>query len=256
MKEVTIDNVRERIKAIASRGNSEYGIGLTLKEEFELACLRQLVASQERIAELEESDREQMAELYRRNATIHRLQQQPAPVAHDAEPSLNAMMRALDAFYADDDVPERAMLAAFKILLADVRKKELPVKTLAKALENAPPATHDNQGRKQTATDNTAQQFEALATSKHGSCNSCGGTGAGTQYTGGKCAQCLGSGGGVTSTSEVLAALEQLYSECDTGERSGNGSLSGVAMPSWPTVEATRQLLERVKTTSAGSGKQ
>lgn len=49
------------------------------------------------------------------------VKEQPAPVAHDAEPSLNAMMRALDAFYADDDVPERAMLAAFKILLADVR---------------------------------------------------------------------------------------------------------------------------------------
>lgn len=52
------------------------------------------------------------------------------------------MMRALDEFYADDDVPERAMLAAFKILLADVR----------------------NQAQEPT-TDNTAQQFEALATS-------------------------------------------------------------------------------------------
>lgn len=47
MKQVTIDTVRERINAIASRGNSEYGIGLTLKEEFELACLRQLAASLE-----------------------------------------------------------------------------------------------------------------------------------------------------------------------------------------------------------------
>lgn len=163
---------------------------------------------------------------------LRRLSSQSTPVAHDAEPSFDAMMRALDAFYADDDVPERAMLAAFKILLADVRNQV-----------------------QEPATDNTAQQFEALAGSQHGSCNNCGGTGAGTQYTGGKCAQCLGSGGGVTSTSEVLAALEQLYSECDTGERRGNGSLSGVAMPSWPTVEATRQLLERVKATSAGSGK-
>lgn len=93
------------------------------------------------------------------------VKEQPAPVAHDSGPSLSAMMRALDAFYADDDVPERAMLAAFKILLADVRKQALPVETLAKALENAPPAPHDNQGRKQPATDNTAQQFEALATS-------------------------------------------------------------------------------------------
>lgn len=41
-------------------------------------------------------------------------------------PSLMAMMRALDAFYADDDVPERAMLTAFKILLADVNSQVAP----------------------------------------------------------------------------------------------------------------------------------
>lgn len=67
---------------------------------------------------------------------------QPVPVVSDAEPSLSAMMRALDEFYADDDVPERAMLSAFRILLADVR----------------------NQAQ-EPVTDNTAQQFEALATS-------------------------------------------------------------------------------------------
>lgn len=68
---------------------------------------------------------------------------QPVPVVSDSDPSLNAMMRALDAFYADDYVPERAMLAAFRILLADVR----------------------NQGNQELTADNTAQQFEALATS-------------------------------------------------------------------------------------------
>lgn len=75
MKQVTIDNVRERIaelEMVNSHGE------LSLRGEFELACLRKLLASQERIAELEENDREQMAELYRRNATIHRLQQQAA----------------------------------------------------------------------------------------------------------------------------------------------------------------------------------
>ena len=35
-------------------------------------------------------------------------------------PSLKAMMRALDTFYAHDDVPETAILKAFRILLADV----------------------------------------------------------------------------------------------------------------------------------------
>lgn len=52
---------------------------------------------------------------------------QPVPVVSDAEPSFDAMMRALDAFYADDDVPERAMLAAFRILLADVLNQPAPV---------------------------------------------------------------------------------------------------------------------------------
>lgn len=66
---------------------------------------------------------------------------QPAPVASDAEPSLSAMMRALDAFYADDDVPERAMLAAFRILLADVR----------------------NQGHQEPAADNSATADELRA---------------------------------------------------------------------------------------------
>lgn len=68
---------------------------------------------------------------------------QPVTVENDAEPSFNAMMRALDSFYADDSVPEIAMLAAFRILLTDVR----------------------NQAHQEPATDNTAQQFEALATS-------------------------------------------------------------------------------------------
>lgn len=46
---------------------------------------------------------------------------EPQPVAvPDGKPSFGAMMRALDAFYADEDVPENAMLAAFKILVADV----------------------------------------------------------------------------------------------------------------------------------------
>lgn len=42
---------------------------------------------------------------------------------------------------------------------------------------------------------------------------------------------------------ELQAMLARLYAECDTGERRGNGSQSGVAMPSWVTVEAARLLL-------------
>ncbi|SUI37920.1 gp43 [Salmonella enterica subsp. enterica serovar Braenderup] len=36
------------------------------------------------------------------------------------EPKLAAMMSCLDAFYADDDVPERAMMAAYNILRKSV----------------------------------------------------------------------------------------------------------------------------------------
>lgn len=49
---------------------------------------------------------------------LDRLNATAQPVSN--EPSLKAMMRALDTFYAHDDVPETAMLKAFRILLADV----------------------------------------------------------------------------------------------------------------------------------------
>ncbi|ELN4045037.1 hypothetical protein RZ573_004502 [Klebsiella variicola] len=37
-----------------------------------------------------------------------------------SKPSLKAMMSALDTFYADEDVPESAMLIAFNILRGDI----------------------------------------------------------------------------------------------------------------------------------------
>lgn len=39
-----MESVKQRISKLASRGNAEYALGLTLNEEFELACLRELVA--------------------------------------------------------------------------------------------------------------------------------------------------------------------------------------------------------------------
>lgn len=231
MKQVTIENVKARISKLQSRGNAEYSLGLTLNEEFELSCLRQLAASLEAkpvvyslifrnmegklydyvnvnttFATLEEAqaygkggryvtqgdgsiewvadpsldpvvvplyttppvqvisvdddvrsvvsllESNEWAEHCTKTELGQRLEceitrlvghVQPVPVVSDADPSLNAMMRALDAFYADDNVPERAMLSAFRILLADVC----------------------NQGHQEPATDTTAQQFEALATS-------------------------------------------------------------------------------------------
>ncbi|MDK2633133.1 hypothetical protein QMZ93_07225 [Pantoea stewartii subsp. indologenes] len=51
-------------------------------------------------------------------AEVKRLNATAQPVSD--KPSLKAMMRALDAFYADESVPEAAMMKAFRILLADV----------------------------------------------------------------------------------------------------------------------------------------
>ncbi|AIM50548.1 hypothetical protein ep3_0018 [Escherichia phage vB_EcoM-ep3] len=202
MKQVTIDNVRERIaelEMVNSHGE------LSLRGEFELACLRMLADSmggvdddvRNVVALLENNEWAEhctKTELGQRlESEITRLvgDVQPVPVVSDADPSLNAMMRALDAFYADDYVPERAMLAAFRILLADVREKPAPVVTDDRLLENLETriksleigerkgalSTHQEISLKayrltvqclrssaiSDETDNTAQQFESLA---------------------------------------------------------------------------------------------
>lgn len=162
MKQVTIENVKARIAQLET--SEQIGGRLPIRHEFEMACLRQLVASLEtkptvQVISVDDDVRSVVSLLennewaehctktelgQRLECEITRLvgSVQPVTVENDAEPSFNAMMRALDAFYADDDVPERAMLAAFRILLADVR----------------------NQAHQEPATDNTAQQFEALVT--------------------------------------------------------------------------------------------
>lgn len=265
MKEVTIDTVRERIAELEMvHGHGE----LSLRGEFELACLRMLVASMDvrpfmygiadpdgaahmdeccvstsmagiedyvhmlneeceeggplftvvalytappaQVTSVDDDVRSVVSLLesnewaehctktelgQRLECEITRLigHVQPVPVVSDADPSLNAMMRALDAFYADDNVPERAMLSAFRILLADVREKPAPVVTDDRLLENIETriksleigerkgalSTHQEISLKayrlavqclrssaiSDETDNTAQQFEALATS-------------------------------------------------------------------------------------------
>ncbi|ENW5155727.1 hypothetical protein ACFLPY_001773 [Salmonella enterica] len=40
------------------------------------------------------------------------------------EPTLTVMMACLDAFYADDDVPERAMMAAYNILRKSISTQD------------------------------------------------------------------------------------------------------------------------------------
>ena len=117
MKQVTIESVRERIARIEECAiRMPGGLRLSMNTEFELACLRALLGMMQSVQVLPSGWRMVPTE------------SQPAPVTTDSVPSLNAMMRALDAFYADDEVPERAMLEAFKILVADVGKKPVPVK--------------------------------------------------------------------------------------------------------------------------------
>lgn len=49
----------------------------------------------------------------------------------------------------------------------------------------------------------------------------------------------------------LTAHLLELFNSCDTGERRGNGSLSGAAVPDWSVLEKTRQFLESTPATDA-----
>ncbi|EOY5729791.1 hypothetical protein ACP7QD_003351 [Enterobacter bugandensis] len=49
----------------------------------------------------------------------------------------------------------------------------------------------------------------------------------------------------------LKAQLLELFNSCDTGERRGNGSLSGAAVPDWCVLEKTRQFLESTPATDA-----
>lgn len=151
MKQVTIDTVRERIAELDCLLCD--GV-LSLRGEFELACLRQLLALQERVTELEENDREQMAELYRRNATIQRLQQQAAPVVPDE--MTPEMMRAVQL---------NSELGAYAVSnlsgAYDLFSEFWKVARSAAMLQGA---------EHEPDADNTAQQFESLAYSKAHDC--------------------------------------------------------------------------------------
>lgn len=153
MKQVTIDTVRERIaelEMVNSHGE------LSLRGEFELACLRMLVALQERVAELEENDREQMAELYRRNATIQRLQQKAAAVSEKMIDTFEAeFRRAFDVSAGVEQLIEIGYQGEkFSLSIRDAATWwKLGRDAMLQGAEPVPSA------------DNTAQQFEALATS-------------------------------------------------------------------------------------------
>ncbi|HED1242749.1 TPA: hypothetical protein R4S04_000570 [Enterobacter bugandensis] len=49
----------------------------------------------------------------------------------------------------------------------------------------------------------------------------------------------------------LKAQLRDLFNSCDTGERRGNGSMSGSACPEWHILELTRQFLDETPATDA-----
>ncbi|ENM0553955.1 hypothetical protein AB6Q20_000897 [Salmonella enterica] len=71
-----------------------------------------------------------MNQLVERNAehvaTIAALAAENAALKYQ-EPTLAAMMSCLDAFYADEDVPERAMMAAYNILRKSISTPDTDV---------------------------------------------------------------------------------------------------------------------------------
>lgn len=256
MKSVTIENVKARIGELVYLEATGH---LTLKAEFELACLRQLVAGMQQkpfmygiadpdgaahmdeccvstsMAGIEDyvhmlnEECEEGGPLYKAVALYRHYQ--PAPErqqvrADHAEwsqatfgnvgpigPLKHLAKEALEAAAAPGDLSEWADM---QFLLWDAQRRpgitdeqitQAMIDKLAVNKARQWPEPKDGEPRLhiQADNDNTAQQFEALATSQHGSCSNCGGTGAGTRYTGGECPQCLGSGGVNESTSKLDA---------------------------------------------------
>ncbi|MDE9625388.1 hypothetical protein L2102_18905 [Citrobacter portucalensis] len=69
--------------------------------------------------ELEQQVLDQAVQLANAESKCRELAAESAALKQ-SKPSLKTMMSALDAFYADEDVPESAMLIAFNILRGDI----------------------------------------------------------------------------------------------------------------------------------------
>ncbi|EBR0153058.1 Eae-like protein [Salmonella enterica] len=81
---------------------------------------------EEKYAALAEDNDKAMESLKQADAVVKLAHEKFSALAAENEelkyqnPTLSAMMSCLDAFYADDDVPERAMMAAYNILRKSV----------------------------------------------------------------------------------------------------------------------------------------
>lgn len=160
MKEITIDNVKARISKLQSRGNAEYSLGLTLNEEFELACLRQLVASLEAEAVADvvawsSPNEERTCDIRMRRHDIKPgslYTAPPAPVSVMDE----AQSRELFEKYCMANIERNKWHPDLYAHLPAREQWAVWEACRAAMLQGAEPSP---------ATDNTAQQFEALATS-------------------------------------------------------------------------------------------
>lgn len=165
MKEVTIDNVRERIARIeecASRMPG--GLRLSMNTEFELACLRQLLAAMDRapvavtddelnaamqLHRLKVDGHSQLSDSFRAGFRYaRRTTPQPAPVVRD-----EMLLQSLETRIRSLEIGER------KGALSTQQETSLKAYRLAVQCLRSSATSDEN------ATDNTAQQFEALATS-------------------------------------------------------------------------------------------
>lgn len=201
MKKVTIDTVKARIAEMENIQNTTT-IGISLREEFELACLRQLMAamdseplSQKEPISFDEWSRKCALQItlcypdFREKAKYiwdsARETQQPASVVPDEKTLRIQGIEALEEFLTET-TPEPEMVGGIKLTLTCCRvlkaiiknngwadfnggkPEKVKAETIIAALREPHPdacrAAMLNQAQ-EPATDNTAQQFEALATS-------------------------------------------------------------------------------------------
>ncbi|QIG65643.1 EaA protein [Salmonella phage PT1] len=215
MKQITIENVKARISKLQSRGNAEYSLGLTLNEEFELACLRLLANSMGGVDDDVRSvvallENNEWAEHCTKTELGQRLESeitrlvggvQPVPVVSDALPLADskdltaAQLQSIinDDWLLMDDCEGMQNCAAVKALARMALKSDINDYLCDSAYVSGMQAgwnfgvVEDSEGfqsslehyrkgmreyrsslrnqAQEPATDNTAQQFEALATS-------------------------------------------------------------------------------------------
>ncbi|EIF0325848.1 ead/Ea22-like family protein [Salmonella enterica] len=88
--------------------------------------VRKFAEAEAKISALSEDQQRAIESIKQADAVVKLAHEKFSALAAENEelkyqnPTLSAMMSCLDAFYADDDVPERAMMAAYNILRKSV----------------------------------------------------------------------------------------------------------------------------------------